>query len=400
MQQLSSTTDDVTLKEWRARENNEFGWSEILSWLKQSNVPNSPNDKERFLLEALRTALLADICDSLAHASGNADKNITKPLTWFKNLQLKLLIASGSFLAISGGYSSITSLLLTFAAPMFVVVGTGAFFSAVALACFYHFDRLGMIKIFGAKLGTPRQLLDVCVNQVEQIKKIRKIIELSYFNESDPNKLKMLHEIAQMIDERYVRLGYVRQECHIKLNNPYFKAVKFATVTMEGGLVMAGGFFAGKSVATAIASLFVTSVSTVFWPIVIAGVVLSLAALSVYCVVERPGYEKRVGRLLGVDKDKIDNFAGQTIVDKQIQKLNNLGIKIKKELESQEQIEQLHKQIEGFEQLGHRAETKLPLVEDPLQQENKPSSVILSGFFKRSVSLNDLGSDKRASLTI
>ena len=122
MLQLNAAIDDVTLREWSTRTNNEYSWSEVVSWLKQ---PNVSNHKKRFLLEALRMALLEDIGNSLAHASGQVDKNKTKPLGWLDKLKLKLLIAAGALLALSGGYSGITSLLLTFAAPMFVVVGAG-----------------------------------------------------------------------------------------------------------------------------------------------------------------------------------------------------------------------------------------------------------------------------------
>ncbi len=391
MKELCSKTDDVTLQVWCDSSTNELHRVELVAWLSQ---PVTQNKNMQLLLESLRASLLEDLHDSLVSVDELSEKRESRSLGWFNNMQFHLLIIAGALLAVCGGYSGITAILGTFAVPAAIVTGVGVIFAGISLAFFYHFDRVEMSKIFGAKLKQPRQLLDVCVSQVEQIKQLRKVIDDCYTKTVDLCELKALHDMVKMLSCRYEDLGSVRQAYAIKLNNPYINAVKLATAMIEGGLVLAGGFFAGQSISLAVASLFVASVSVTFWPIFVAGAVLSLAALSVYCVMERPGYEGRVGLLLGIDKTKIETFSSSHIVNKQMKKLQNLEHKIEEKLDSLQHIEQLHKQIEGCELVAKRMESVSRYNDSEAHMVQKPKVTSPHRFFKRSLSLNDVVWDR------
>lgn len=60
------------------------------------------------------------------------------------------------------------------------------------------------------------------------------------------------------------------------------------------------------------------------WPIVVAGVAVGLAALSVYWFVERPGIENLISRWRGLDKKKIDKLCKAETVKKETEELEEL----------------------------------------------------------------------------
>jgi len=222
---------------------------------------------------------------------------------------------------------------------------------------------------------------------VEQIKSPRKAVDESYIESDDPIELAALHEMVNMLQLRFKALDDIREAYKVKLNNPYLKAVKRTMAFVEGGLVMASGFFAGQSLAVAIAGFFVSSVALTFWPILVASVVFSLAALGVYCVMQRPTDENRVGHLLGYDKDQIESFADSSVINKQKKKLQLLENKIVDKLQSQQHIAQLYKKIGGVESGVKPSQSVLI---DQVTKDQKSTALGLHVFFKRSHSMNDL----------
>lgn len=96
------------------------------------------------------------------------------------------------------------------------------------------------------------------------------------------------------------------------------------TAAVAGIIFFSGGFFAGQTVALAIASLFVASIAATAWPIIVASIAVGLAALSVYWFVERPGIENLISRWKGLDKDKIDQLCEDKYVDRETAKIKSL----------------------------------------------------------------------------
>ena len=341
--QLASLSDDPVLLAWDKQVTNEILQSELVSFLKQAKPHRL---KTRFLLESLRASLLEDLEISL---DGSLKKAREIPVSYFRNIQFQLLVMGGALLAITGGFTGITSILGVFALSTALIITTGIIFAGISLGFFYQFDRIEMSKILGTKLKKSHRLLDVCIDEVIHIGKIRKIIDANFPQITDPAHLKDCYAIVAMLDARYNNLADLRKIYLAKLANPYFNAVKRATGAVEGGLVLASGFFAGQTVALGVASVFVAGVTVTFWPIVLCSIALSLAALGVYCVMQRPGFENRVGLLLGLDKTKIESFADENNALKQQGKLQRLAKNIADKYSSTMQLKELHKKLAVFE---------------------------------------------------
>ena len=353
--QLASLSDDPCLLAWDKQVSNEILQSELVCFLKQSKPHRL---KTRFLLESLRASLLEDLEISL---DGSLKKAREIPVSYFRNIQFQLLVMGGALLAITGGFTGITSILGVFALSTALIITTGIIFAGISLGFFYQFDRIEMSKILGTKLKKSHRLLDVCIDEVIHIGKIRKIIDANFPQIADPAHLKDCYAIVAMLDARYNNLADLRKIYLAKLANPYFNAVKRATGAVEGGLVLASGFFAGQTVALGVTSVFVAGVTVTFWPIVLCSIALSLAALGVYCVMQRPGFENRVGQLLGLDKTKIESFADENNALKQQGKLQRLAKNIADKYSAAMQLKELHKKLAGFEATKT---TETPPIED------------------------------------
>ncbi len=329
LKQLAPLLKDPILQQWIDETKQTLDQTQCIDWLKQ---PIFHKESTRFLLESLRESLLKDLHDSLFSLPKNSKKNPPSVSNTFDQTKYNALVFSGTLLAICGGFSGITAILALFAVPTAFLFGVGFTFSAVAVAFFYHFDRIEMSKLFGVQLEQPKQLLEVCTEQVKQIKKLRKKIDDKYANTNDIYELQSLLEVVHMLDIRYQGMDDLRKDYTTKLNAPVLKAVKVATGTLKAGLILTTGFLGGQSFALAIASLFVTSIAVTAWPIVTTSALLSLSALSVYYYVQRKTYENTVSSLLGLNKDKIDAFVGKEEVENQITKLHKLEQRIEEKI--------------------------------------------------------------------
>lgn len=352
IRQLAPLSDDLRLQTWDRHASNTILQSELISFLQQSRAHRP---KTRFLLESLRASLLYDLEISLDGALKKAPET---PVSYFRNIQFQLLVMGGALLAITGGFTGITSILGVFALSTALIITTGVIFAGISLGFFYQFDRIEMSKVLGAKLKKSHRLLDVCIDEVAHIKTIRKTIETHFSKTRDPARLEEYYAIVAMLDARNNGLTDLRKIYLAKLANPYFNAVKHATGAVEGGLVLASGFFAGQTVSLGIASVFVAGVTVTFWPIVLCSITLSLAALGVYCVLQRPGFENRVGRLMGLDTTKIESFADEKNALKQQNKLQRLANNITDKYIAQIELTALHRKVAVFET------TKTPPLEE------------------------------------
>ncbi len=321
--QLSQVIDDKVLSAWSEQKNAEIGDAEIVAWLQQKKE----DDKTcRFLLESLHTALLGDLHDSFLSPLECHNKKKGNTTHWFNRAQFIFLAAAGTLLAICEGFDGIASILGSFAAvPTILVFVGGITFSLLSVGVFCGFDLVEISKQVGVSLGKSNQLLDVLVEQVEQIDRLRKKIDDRYADDTlDANERLALQQLIAMLVVRYNALDDVRETYLTALNNPILRAAKFATAAMTALFFFGGGFFAGQTLALAVAGLFIASVSVTFWPVVAVSSVVGLAALSLYWFVQRPGLENLVGHWMGLDKDNIEAFAGEEAVTYQKQALHKL----------------------------------------------------------------------------
>ena len=303
--------------------------SAVTAWLSRTNI--TPTNKSRFLLESLRASLLEDLHDSFL--SPVTRETSRAPVSRLKKAQYTFLAIAGTLLAICEGFDGIASILTSFAAvPAVCIFAAGLIFSALSVGIFYGFELYGISQQVGVGLGKTGQLLDVFLEQVEQIKKIRKIIDGRFAHESikDSAERAELRNMINMLIKRYEALDIERRRYFEKLKNPFLQLARLITAGLTSLIFFSGGFFAGQTLALTVAGLFVASAAATFWPIFVASTVVGLAALSLYWFIQRPGLEHLVSHWVGLDKNNIVEFGDQEIVAHQKDKLKGLLHKLER----------------------------------------------------------------------
>ncbi|WP_133127590.1 hypothetical protein [Legionella nagasakiensis] len=384
--QLPSLIDDAVLREWQSLDT--IDRSALIAWLKQSNQ----DKKSRFLLESLRASLLKDLSDSFL-SDEKKDNKKEQPAPWYRKAQFGLLAFAGTALAVCEGFDGIASILGLFSSvPVYVVFAAGLAFSLLSVVVFYGFDLIEVSKNLGVKLRHSPALLDVLLEQIQQIKALRKKIDACYASATSLEDLQAMRDMIAMLEQRYQDLDDARASYKQSLHNPYLRALKISMAAATGVLFFGGGFFAGQSLAMlAVSTFFATSVAATFWPVIAVSVAIGLAAFSIYWFVERPGLENLVGRWFGLDKEKIDVLADEEEVKKQQNKLTALDKKIAARLESQTQLGTMHQKLERLE----RTAEVLPFrggVEASRERHDVSVGTNRYRFLKRSHSEGDLPS--------
>lgn len=333
----------------------------LLRWLEQSHA-GSGNDETFFLIASLQTSLLKDLNDALNSSVLKKEKP-TKNSTLSK-AKLGLLALAGTIYFGCEGFDGVTAIMGMFSfVPTLTFFIAGTLFSILSIIVFYSFDLVEISKNLGIKSSDAPKLLDVLLDEFKQIKLIR-----AHLSKSAHKTLQELEQdlvVAKMLLKRHEDLNEARSQLKLALENPYLKAGKMITAGLAGIIFFSGGFFAGQAVALTIASVFVPVMAATAWPIVAVGVVVGLAAFSIYWFVERPGIENLIRRWKGLDKEKMDQLCKSNVVDRETGKLQNLiqGIEEKIELNrinttAQSQVRTL---VDEVSRLKQQLAQKIPL---------------------------------------
>lgn len=353
---LQSAGDDVAdkteLLNWLSQlDNEEINTLNLIAWL---NKTITLDKKSQFLLESLRAALLQDVLNALR---GAHEHNI--PTDASSNEELfNFLVIAGTIVAICEGFDAIASILGLFpAVPAVVIFVVGIVFAGLSVIVFCGFDLDTIAKHLGVAVGHPNHIIDVYLNQVEQIVKLREAISI-LSSEADSEKQVVLSQMATMLIQRYTALDEARNAYRTDLNASSLKIAKGFTSAVAGGVFFGSGFVCGQTVAVAIANLFTSSVATAFWPVFAASFVVGLAAFSIYWFLQRPGLESLVSRWLGLDEDKIDALINNNVVKDQLRELTQLSVQL-------EGLGRLHQQISDIKQTNE-------LRDDLRRQETQP----------------------------
>lgn len=335
----------------------------LLKWLEQSSSVGG-NEATFFLLTSLQASLLNDLNASL-------NPNVNKKEKSGKGgkaakAKLALLALAGTIYFGCEGFDGVTSVMGVFSSvPTIAFFTAGTLFSILSIVVFFSFDLVEISKNLGVKPSEAPKLLDVLLDEFKQIKLLR-----ARLSKSANKSLSELEEdlaIAKMLLKRHEDLDKARTQLKLALENPYLKAGKMITAAVAGVIFFSGGFFAGQTVALAISSLFVATMTATAWPIVAASIVVGLAAFAVYWYVERPGIENLIRRWRGLDKEKMDQLCKSKVVDRETDKLQNLieGIEEKIALHrinttAQSQVQKLEGEISSLkQQLGAKTLPKV-----------------------------------------
>lgn len=328
--ELALLHHDSTLQAWNQQIDDEIKRSALLDWLSLS-IANE--QKSRYLLESLRVSLLQDLFNDLKNSlSDDAEEKDDKKhqsTAWYKNPHFLVLAISGTILAVCEGFDSMTSVLsIVSTVSMSTMFIAGVVSAVVSVLVFFGFGLIEISNSLGVKLSKSKHLLDVCLEQVEQIVQLRKLIDHQYSLKTEISDHAQLRAMVKMLQARYQDLDDARKAYKKHLDNSYLKAAKITVAVLTGLLFFGSGFFYGQSLALMVASIFAVGVSMTCWPVLVASLVVGLAASSVYWFVERPSLTNMIGRWVGLDQDKISQFVDDDVVDEHKKELSNLEEKI------------------------------------------------------------------------
>ena len=397
MQELSNTADGYILGELNQQNDHKVLQAKIVCWLSNAiNFDNKIDKKTRFLLESFRASLLEDIYNSFLLIDANTPEE--EQDSWYKRAQYIFLVSSGALLALCEGFDGIASLLGSFTSMPTVLLFTAGFaFALLSVGLLYGFELVEISKKVGVKLGRTGQLLDIYLEQVELIDKLKNEIDDHFADESlCAKEREEFRQLASMLVIRFNAMDNAREYFVASSNSTALNVSRICTAAMSALIYFCGGYFAGQTVALAVGGLFSASIAATAWPITMASAIVGIASLSMYWFIQRPGLENLVGHLVGLDKDNIDTFASIENVKNQKNELSKLEARVRT-------FENLHKIIEKthgfFEDMPVDVFSKFRRqncygTASHMSQEPSVSKAGLFGGFKRtrSYSLNDLDS--------
>lgn len=321
--------------------NDTIDKAELIAWFEKSRQIAS-NDRTFLLISSLQTSLLKDLNRSLMPLPANKEQ--AKKSAWSRKATYWGLAVAGTIYFGCEGFDGITAILGIFTSvPAVAVFAAGALFSILSIIVFYSFELVEISKNLGVKSSDAPKLLDVLVDEFKEIKKIRSKLSSS----KDKTKQELIEDLnlAKMLKQRHEHLNEAREKFRLALDNPYLKIGKMVTAGIAGILFFSGGFFAGQTVALALSSLIVATLTVTAWPIIAVSLAVGLAALSVYWFVERPGIENLISRWRGLDKKKIDTLCQSEAVDRETGKLDNLIKDLEQIISMQEDLNQKEERI-------------------------------------------------------
>lgn len=269
-----------------------------------ATAANNLTEKERYYIEALIAAHLKDM-ETALQVSKIGEK---KKSNWWSRLKFILLVAAGTVFFGCEGFDGVTALLGIFNLPTVGIFVAGTVFSVLSILVFYAFDLVEISHNLGVNLKSAPKMVDLYTKELESIKALRIKINSEWRKKTTPQELEEYIKLIEALKARREEILQDVEKLEKSLDRPILKAAKLVTAAITGVIFFSGGFFAGQTVALAIATAIAGSVSATFWPIILVSVGVGLAALAVYWFVERPGIENLIGRMIGLDKEKIEKL--------------------------------------------------------------------------------------------
>ncbi|MBA3535186.1 MAG: hypothetical protein H0T84_01025 [Tatlockia sp.] len=317
-------------KFFKSEEPEHVEFIKLNEWLVENSNLKGRSKKQRdedseILRASLNAALLKDLAKSLPGYKKKLKPE--KDNSWFgrlKNYLYPSLIIAGTIVFGCDGFAGVTSIVSIFplSNPILFLVGT--VFALISMLAFYAFNLTEIAKNLEINRKEARRLVDNYLKEVEKINNIRRQINNDYIRCKTKEELQRDLEVCELLQARYEALETGREVLVRQEDNQKLTVAKYLIASLIGIIYFSGGFFAGQSLATALAGFFVASAATVFWPVVVASFAVGLAALGVYWFVERPSIDKLVSRWFGLEKDKIDELCDAQKIERHTSKLENL----------------------------------------------------------------------------
>src|SRR3990167_5215806 len=278
------------------------------------------------------------------------EDNLTEPQASTVNkLKFILLSIAGALYFGCEGFDGITSILSIFQLPSVVVFTTGIVFSLLSMIVFCAFDLNQISKNLGITSKQAPQLIDLYLEQIKEIKAIRRHIDATYSSERTQEVLSQYQStIDNMLSlhQSIIDKGKLLQDA---VENSLIQMAKMAAAVIAGLLFFSGGFFAGQAVALAVSTMFMAGIGATAWPILLPSIVVAAAAFAVYWFVERPSIANLVSNWFGLNQDKIDLLCDTKKLEKENTKLVHLKNKINIHSNELSNIKELQLKIDTLE---------------------------------------------------
>lgn len=315
--------------------------AELIAWLAMKQLVQ---DEHKYLLESLYVAILRDLYEAIPERK---PKKPEKKADWVSHLKFVLLAIAGTIFFGCEGFDGIMSILSMTSLPTAAIFAIGLSFSFFSVFVFYACDLVEISKNLDVDLSSASKIVDIYLQEIEVIKDLRKALDAG-FSKKSREELASDLVLLDMLQAKYAGLDEARQSLKKALDNPWLTFFRHFTAAIAGVLFFSGGFFAGQTVAMAIAGLFLATVTPTFWPVLLASLIVGIAALSMYWFVERPVFENAMGRWVGLDKENIEKLCDDEEVDKEQCKLAALKEKMQIRYAELTRIQELEDQFGGL----------------------------------------------------
>lgn len=329
----------------------------------------SEQKKMEFLLAALRVELFRDLLISIGVDTPALDESVSSNNST-NRYKFYLIAAAGTLVAVCEGFDSISTLLSVLALPPVVILLCGLAFSMISVMVFYGYSLVQVSQNLGVKLTDAPKLLDLYIEQLNQVKSLRKKIATYKLAQLSLEELGQLKQLICMLDCRVASLSATSQQFAEALNSPKIQSAKTVFGGVAGVLFFCSGFFAGQSVAAFILGLFLVGITPASLPVVLFSLAIGVAAFGLYWYVEKVGLEKLISGWFGLDEDKISELCDPAQVSELALDLNNLKEQVDATAILKRELELLQNKVHvekgrTFEPLSSKTQTNIYAFHQP-----------------------------------
>ncbi|MFT4058833.1 MAG: hypothetical protein QM652_04710 [Legionella sp.] len=282
--------------------------------------------KIEFIKTCLCTELLHDLHLSLLGDNTVAIKEENSSLD--TKLKLVLLIAAGALVAACEGFDSIVTMLSVFSLPAAILFTLGVLFALLSVLAYCGLDLMQISNALGVRLGNAHQVLDVYIQQLEEVKQLRRIIDNYDLSKLSLEELNTLQAIMAMLQNCYHKLVGASEQFQEVLENDRLYLTKLVVSAIASSIFYGGGFCAGQTMALYVCGLFMTTITPASAPVLLFSMLVGFAAFSLYWCTDIPSISEFMGNWFGLSEKKINTICDRTLLNRVGEKLTALNNKI------------------------------------------------------------------------
>jgi hypothetical protein len=303
----------------------------VIAWLNDDMAkPAYSSSKKRTealecMTAELRAFLLADLKSALPGVDAKEESEKEKPKSKAKKIAKYVFLSlAGTLVVASEGFDSITAMMGMLSVPSLVTFLVGFSFSIFSVAVLHGLELYQIAKNLGVRVKDASKMLEACNSQLDEIKSIRRKIASVPLTSMSSSELAEREKILAMLAKRCSEVSQTSKYFVKALNGKGMKVVKYLVTGLAGFLFFGSGFFAGQSVAVFVLNMFYGAVASTFWPVILFSVLVGLASLAIFWIVENEGVSQLISKWFRLDREKIDRVCDKEKLEQEENKLQVL----------------------------------------------------------------------------